>query len=119
MRYLMLIYTDESAQPVEGSEAHKAQEAAYMGFAQSLAAQGRMRGGEALEPTSMATSVRIRNGEALVTDGPFAETREHLGGFFLIEAEHLDEAIEIALQSPTVHSGTMEIRPLKDIPRPG
>ncbi len=71
-----------------------------------------MAGGDALEPVSTATSVRVRNGKTVTTDGPFAETKEQLGGFYIVDAENLDEAIEWAAKIPTAEFGTIEVRPL-------
>jgi hypothetical protein len=85
---------------------------------QQLKANGKYLSAAPLQPTSMATSVRVRDGKRIVTDGPFAETKEQLGGFLLIEATHLDEAIEIAARHPAASSGwgTIEIRPIKEVP---
>ena len=112
MKYMLLIYLQESAL----SEAERSQcyqdSAAY---ATALHARGQYLQAAPLHPTSTATSVRIRDGRRLVTDGPFAETREQLGGFFLIEAENLDKAIEIAGEIPAGKWGTVEIRPVLEI----
>lgn len=112
MQYMLLIYLDENAL----SESERAQcyqdSAAY---AMRLHDKGRCLQAAPLYPTAMATSVRIREGRRTVTDGPFAETREQLGGFFLIEAENLDQAIEIAGEIPAGRWGTVEIRPVLQI----
>jgi hypothetical protein len=112
MKYMLLIYLDEKGL----SEAQYAQcyqdSAAY---ARQLHDQGQYLQAAPLHPTSTATSVRIRDGRKLITDGPFAETREQLGGFFLIEAENLDKAIEIAGEIPAGRWGTVEIRPVLEI----
>jgi hypothetical protein len=113
MKYMLLIYVDETA-PIDGAEReHCNQEGIRL--AEELKASGRFLACAPLHPTSTATSVRIRDGKRLVTDGPFAETREQLGGFFVIDAENLDEAIEIAARMRPVTVGTVEIRPVVEI----
>jgi hypothetical protein len=118
MQYILLIYSDENAL----SEAER--QACYeesTKLAHDLAASGHYRGASPLEPTATATSVRVREGKRFTTDGPFAETREQLGGFFLVEAASLDEAIGIAARIPMARKGTIEVRPviaLTDLPRP-
>lgn len=112
MRYAMLIYLDEnSLSEVQREKCY--QESAQ--YAQELTSGGRCLAAMPLHPTSTATSLRIRGDKRMVTDGPFAETREQLGGFFLIEAKDLDEAIEIASQIPAGRWGTVEIRPVVEI----
>jgi hypothetical protein len=112
MRYMLLIYQDETAL----SEAEREQcYAESAQFAQTLSTRGQYLLAAPLQPTSTATSVRIQEGKRLVTDGPFAETREQLGGFFLIDAENLDDAIDIAGQIPAGNWGTVEIRPLIEV----
>ncbi len=112
MQYMLLIYLEENAL----SESERAQcyeeSAAY---ARQLHAGRKYLAAAPLHPTSTATSLRIRDGKRLITDGPFAETREQLGGFFLIEAENLDQAIEIAGEIPAGRWGTVEIRPVLEI----
>ena len=109
---MLLIYSDEHAWSEEERE-HCYQESAQ--FAHQLQSNGQYLGASPLHPTSMATSVRVREGKQLVTDGPFAETREQLGGYFLIEAKNLDEAISLAGQIPGARLGTVEIRPILEI----
>ena len=87
-----------------------------MAVSREATAAGVLVGASELEPTSAATSVRVRDGKRLVTDGPFAETREQLGGYYLIEAKNLDEAIAIAARVPSVSAGTVEVRPLVERP---
>jgi hypothetical protein len=112
MKYMLLIYGDEEAwTESERNECYK--ESADL--AQQLQVSGRYLGASPLQPTSTATSVRVRNGRPLVTDGPFAELREQLGGYFLIDAKHLDEAIDIAARVPAARKGTVEIRPIVEI----
>jgi hypothetical protein len=88
----------------------------YAAVTQEIRDRGLWQAGEALEPTSTATTVRVRNGQTLTTDGPFAETKEALGGFYLIDARDLDEAIEIAAKIPAARVGSMEIRPIWELP---
>ena len=113
MKYMLLIYHDEQAlSETERQECY----AESTQLAQQIRASGQYLAANPLHPTSMATSVRVRNGKRLVTDGPFAETREQLGGYFLIEANNLDEAIGIAGRIPMARKGTVEVRPVIDIP---
>jgi hypothetical protein len=112
MKYMLLIYNDEQAL----SETERQQcYAESTQLAQEIHSSGQYLAANPLHPTSMATSVRVRNGKRLVTDGPFAETREQLGGYFLIEANNLDEAIAIAGRIPMARKGTVEVRPVIDI----
>jgi len=113
MKYMLLIYHDEQAL----SEAERQQcYAESTELAKEIHSSGQYLAANPLHPTSMATSVRVRNGKRLVTDGPFAETREQLGGYFLIEANNLDEAIGIAVRIPMARKGTVEVRPVIEIP---
>lgn len=114
MKYLLLIYLDEQNAMTETERQECYVKSTQL--AQDLHAQGHFLGANPLHPTSTATSVRIRDGKTLVTDGPFAETREQLGGYFLIEANHLDEAIAIATRIPGARVGTVEVRPVLEIP---
>jgi hypothetical protein len=112
MQYLLLIYADEHAL----SETER--EACYLEstqLAHELKAHGQYRAANPLHPTSVATSVRVRDGKRFVTDGPFAETREQLGGYFLIDATDLDAAIGIAARIPMARKGTVEVRPVIEI----
>lgn len=112
MRYMLLIYGDENAlSPPEREQCY--QESAQL--AHDLHAAGQYLATAPLHPTMMATSIQVRQGKRLVTDGPFAETREQLGGYFLIEAADLDEAIAIASRIPMARRGTVEIRPVIEI----
>ncbi|MBV9670200.1 MAG: YciI family protein [Acidobacteriales bacterium] len=113
MKYMLLIYADEQAW-TDAERQHCYEESTDL--AHQLAAKGQYLGASPLHPVSTATSVRIRDGKQLVTDGPFAETREQLGGYFLIEASNLDEAISIAAKIPGARRGTVEIRPLVALP---
>jgi hypothetical protein len=112
LKYMLLIYLEENALS-ESERARCYQDSAA--YARQLHANGQYLSAAPLQPTAMATSVRIRDGKRLIIDGPFAETREQLGGFFLIEAENLDRAIEIAGEIPAGRWGTVEIRPLLEI----
>lgn len=114
MKYMLLIYLDEKGSPNEAERELCYQESAQ--FAQQLHAKGQFLGAAPLHPTSTATSVRMRDGKPLVTDGPFAETREQLGGFFLVDAKDLDQAIDIASKIPAGRWGTVEIRPVIEVP---
>ena len=113
MKYMLLIYLDEQA--LSESERQECY-AESTQLAHQIHSSGQYLAANPLQPTSMATSVRVRNGKRLVTDGPFAETREQLGGYFLIEANNLDEAIGIAARIPMARKGTVEVRPVIDIP---
>ncbi len=112
MKYMLLIYQDEHAL----DEAIRA--ACYgesVQLANDIAANGHYLGASPLHPTATATSVRVRNGKRLVTDGPFAETREQLGGFYLVDVDDLDQAIDIAGRIPGARDGTVEIRPVVEL----
>ncbi|MEM8884384.1 MAG: YciI family protein [Planctomycetota bacterium] len=112
MRYVLLIASEESIDAARSpaEEAELMQE--YGVFSQEVDAAGAMRGGERLRPTDRATTVRVRDGEALITDGPFAETKEHLGGFYIVEAANLDEAVAWAAKIPSAKFGAVEVRPI-------
>ena len=113
MQYMLLIYLDENAlSETERAQCYK--DSAQ--FANQLNASRQYVAAAPLHPTATATSVRVRDGKRLVTDGPFAETREQLGGYFLVDARNLDEAIDIAARIPAGRWGTVEIRPVLEIP---
>lgn len=112
MKYMLLIYGDEQALDDATRDACYGKSAQ---LARDIDASGKYLGASPLHPTSAATSVRVRGGKRLVTDGPFAETREQLGGYCLIDADDLDEAIDIAERVPGAHWGTIEIRPVLEI----
>lgn len=114
MKYLLAIYDDENGRMPQDSPEFGELMARYRQLNDDLTAVGKHLGGEPLVPTSMATTVRIRNDETLITDGPFAETKEQLGGFYLIEADDLDEAIGWASRIPTARHGSVEVRPIAD-----
>jgi len=112
MKYMLLIYVDELAlSEVERQDCY----VESTQLAHQIHSSGQYLAANPLHPTSMATSVRVRDGKRFVTDGPFAETREQLGGYFLIEAKNLDEAIGIAVRIPTARKGTVEVRPVMEI----
>jgi hypothetical protein len=114
MQYLLLIYNApvQSMSPQEGAAITKQ----YMDFTRGIAESGHYKGGNALQAATTATSVRVRDGKALLTDGPFAETAEHLGGYYLIEAANLDDATAIAARIPGAKWGTVEVRPVREMP---
>ncbi|REK18951.1 MAG: YciI family protein [Planctomycetota bacterium] len=113
MKYLLLIYMDEQAMDEQEYQACYVESA---GVAQQLAEKGQYLSANPLHPVATATSVQVREGRPNVTDGPFAETREQLGGYFLIDAPDLNEAIEVASQLPPAKKGTVEIRPVLEVP---
>jgi hypothetical protein len=115
MRYLLLIYTRESTEAVPDEVTQKEQ-AAYGEFTADIRARGIFQAGEALEPTSTATTVQVRDGRTITTDGPFAETKEALGGFYMVEVKDLDEAIELAARIPAALHGSIEVRPIMELP---
>ncbi len=115
MKYMLLIYFDQAWDKLSLTERQQI----YWGqmqLAQELTANGQYLGGHPLHPTSSATSVRVRDGNRLVTDGPFAETREQLGGYMLVDVKDLDEAIAIAARGPVARVGTVEVRPVREGP---
>ena len=112
MKYMLLIYGDEQALDDATREQCYGESAQ---LARDINASGKYLGASPLHPTSTATSVRVRGGKRLVTDGPFAETREQLGGYYLIDANDLDDAIDVAERIPGAHWGTIEIRPVMEI----
>jgi hypothetical protein len=112
MRYMLLIYLNENALS-ESERAECYEESAQL--ARDLDAKGQYLAAAPLHPTSTATSVKVRDGKRLVTDGPFAETREQLGGYFLVEAPDLDEALRIAARIPGARKGTVEVRPVIEV----
>ncbi len=114
MRYLLLIYEDEKVF-AEASDAEKGEVfQAYGAFTQEIQGSGKHLGGEALEPIATATTVRVREGKTVTTDGPFAETKEQLGGYYLVDAENLDEAVAWASKIPSAKTGSIEVRPIME-----
>jgi hypothetical protein len=113
MKYMLLVYSDEQAWTESEREACFKESTE---LTHELNAKGCFRGASPLQPISAATSVRIRGGKPVITDGPFAETREQLGGYFLVEARDLNDAIQIAARIPAAKKGTVEIRPILELP---
>ena len=113
MQYLILIYSEESSTPPDPAQMGAVM-AEYDAYSKMLRDRGAMQGGDALWPTSSATTVRIRDGRTVVTDGPFAETKEALGGYYQVEAKDLDEALELAAACPGAKWGSVEVRPIVD-----
>lgn len=117
MKYAALIYVEEPDPGNVTPEAWQDMVDAYDRFGREATAAGVVLGGEPLQPTATATSVRVRDGHRITTDGPFAETREALAGFYLLECADLDEAIAWAAKIPGAHLGTVEVRPIMDLMR--
>lgn len=112
MKYLLLLYVDPAKEPAPGEEGFDAYVGGHFDAAQKMAAAGALLAGEGLQGVETATSLRIRDDKVETMDGPFAETREHLGGFYLIEAPDLDAALAHAATIPSAHLGTVEVRPV-------
>ena len=111
MQYLLLIYSREAEEAAMDAKALSSMMSEYTSFTQSIVQAGQLRGADRLRPTAAATTVRVRDGKVLTTDGPFAETREQLGGYYLVEAKDLDEALGIAARIPGARYGCIEVRP--------
>ena len=114
MRYLCLIYTNEAQYATMTEAEQQADMAAYFSFSDAVNKAGIDRGGDALMLTNMATTVRVRGGKTVTTDGPFAETKEQLGGFYILDCANLDEAIEWAAKIPGAAVGSIEVRPVME-----
>ena len=112
MQYMLLIYVNEAELAARRAEDAKSLTSAYGAFTKGIIESGHFKAGDALQSVSTATTVRVREGKQLVTDGPFAETREQLGGYYLIEAKDLDEARGIAARIPGAAHGSIEVRPV-------
>ena len=112
MKYLCMIFDEEKKLANMSTSESDAFMGEYGAFTQAIRASGQFVAGEALKPVSTATTVRVRNGKVSTTDGPFAETREQLGGFYLIEARDLNEAIQVAARIPSARTGSIEVRPV-------
>jgi hypothetical protein len=115
MRYLLLIYGPEWDASGMTEEQVQASMEEWTDYTANLLKRGVMEGGDALEPTSTATTVRVRSGDTLTTDGPFAETNEVLGGYYVLNCKDLNEAIEIAAKCPGARNGSIELRPITDL----
>jgi hypothetical protein len=116
MQYLLLIYNNERNWMDLSENDAKGLTSEYMTFTDDIAKSGHYKGGNALEPTNTATTVRVRDGKRQTTDGPFAETREQLGGYYLVDAKDLDEAIRLAARIPGARTGGIEVRPVRPMP---
>jgi hypothetical protein len=114
MHYVLLIYQDEAAHAQWNQEQLAVESQAYNVYSEEVAKSGALQSGSALMPTHSATTVRVRNGQTLTTDGPFAETKEQLGGFYLMNCKDLDEAIALAAKIPAAVDGSIEIRPVME-----
>jgi hypothetical protein len=112
MQYLLLIYDNEAETKARGAAALGAMHAEYGTFTKEIIQAGNFKAGDALKPVATATTVRVRGGKRLTTDGPFAETREQLAGYYLVEAKDLDEATGIAARIPSAKTGSIEVRPV-------
>lgn len=119
MKYLCLIYGTESKMATASREEMGAMMKDYEIFTQDIVQRGKYLAGEGLQPTATATTVRVREGKSVVTDGPFAETKEQLGGFYLVEAVDLNEALQIAAAIPGARFGSVEVRPVMVLPKQG
>jgi hypothetical protein len=118
MQYLLLIYDDEQRYAAMSDEERGALHQEYSAFTNELLEHEAMVGGAQLQPTAAGSRVRVRDEELVVTDGPFTETKEQLGGYYLVEAETLDEALEWAAKIPSARIGTIEVRPVAPVPAP-
>ena len=119
MQYLLLIYDREADWQGRVPQQDEAYMAEFRSFTRSIIASGEFKGGDALQSADTATSVRIRDGQVLLTDGPFAETREQLGGYYLIEAKDMEEAIAIGARVPVSKVGSLEVRPIMQMDMKG
>ena len=116
MKYMLLIYTSESLWAGQDASAAQAIMSEYRGFTESIQTSGHMVGGDRLDSTSTATTVRVRDRKTLTTDGPYAETKEQLAGYYIVEAKDIDEAIGIAARIPGARYGAVEVRPIPPMP---
>ena len=114
MRYLLMIYADEQIEANMNPQEMEANMGAYYAFTKEVREAGVLQGGEALQPIATATTVRVRNGQTSTTDGPFAETKEQLGGYYLLDCKDLDEAIAYAAKIPGANHGSVEVRPIME-----
>ena len=118
MRYLLQICTDETLMEGVSPEDAAASMATYVAFQEEMLGRGILLGGERLHPTSTATTVEVRNDEVLTSDGPFAETKEQIGGYYMVDCKDLDEAIEVASKIPGAKVGKIEVRPVWEMAPP-
>jgi hypothetical protein len=112
MRYMLMICTDEAAEEVLSPEEDSAMISEYTDFTSEMRRRGILEAGERLRPTTDATTVRVQGGDSLTSDGPFAETKEQIGGYFIVDCKDLDEAIEVAAKIPAARRGSIEVRPI-------
>jgi hypothetical protein len=115
MRYALLICDEDKRQAELSEDEAGAQMAGYAAFGEEMGARGVLQGGERLKPAATATTVRVRDGEVLTSDGPFAETKEQMAGFYVVECDDLDQAIEVASKIPSAQHGSIEVRPIWDM----
>ena len=116
MKYMLLIYQDEKVWASQSKDEQEKVFGEYMAYTEELKKLGKLVAGDALEPTATATTVRVRSGKSVHKDGPFAETKEQLGGYYIIEAKDLDDALAWAAKIPDARSGSIEVRPVMNIP---
>lgn len=114
MQYMLLIYSDENREANMSKEESDAWMGEYWAYTEAMREAGVSKGGEALLPTSTATTVRVKDGKTVTTHGPFAETKEQLGGFYILDCENLDQAIEWAAKCPGARVGSIELRPVME-----
>ena len=119
MKYLLLIYDEESRWQQLSEAERETSLGEYFQLSRDLVAAGKLHGGEELQPVASASTLRVREGRAVVSDGPFAEAREQLGGFYLIKAKNIDEALAIASRLPAAKTGSVEVRPCIDFSQQG
>ncbi|MEO8449775.1 MAG: YciI family protein [Gemmatimonadota bacterium] len=118
MKYLCLIYSEQSMWPKLSKSEADSMMNEYREYTESIKQSGHLLGGNRLQPTDAAATLRIRNGKLSTTDGPFAETKEQLGGYYLIEAKDLNEAIQVGSRIPGARFGSIEVRPVAEMPAP-
>jgi hypothetical protein len=118
MRYMLLIYNREADWAKLKEQDQGALYAEYGVFTEGIRKSGHYKAGDPLQPIATATTVRVRNGKTVTTDGPFAETREQLGGYYIVDAKDLDEATAIAARIPSVRTGSIEVRPIMEMSHP-
>ena len=114
MKYLLMIYTDPASRPRDQAEGELLTKE-YGAYTQAIIGSGEFVAGDAVQGVEAATSVRVRDGRTTTTDGPFAETKEHLGGYYLVDVPHLDRALELAAQIPNARDGVIEVRPIREM----
>lgn len=117
MRYMLLIWENEALSAAQSDDEQQAVFAAYMTFTDDIRNKGVYRAGDPLMPSETATTVKVRGGEPVTTDGPFAETREQLGGFYMVDCEDLDAALRWAAEIPSASRGPVEVRPIMEFPQ--